>query len=145
MTMSSFEIDEQNAALFSSLCQFMWVQGEPLPLIYELEHDIYTNQGINVSTLRSLRTAGLIFFEAAGYAKGKFGKHARLFYFGRPTKIQFRQDMGNQLNIGHVVLTEEGKALAAHCKAKPNQDFYQYVIKRWSREGLITSSILPRS
>jgi hypothetical protein len=138
------DIDEQNAALFSSLCQFIWVQGDPLPLIYDPEHDIYVNQGINPSRLENLRSAGLIFFEPGGFVKRKFGKHTRLFYFGRPTKIEFPQEMGNELDIGQTVLTEKGKALAARCKGNPNRDFYRYVIERWSQQGLITSSILPR-
>jgi hypothetical protein len=142
--MSKTNIDEQNALLFSSLCQFIWTQGEPLPLIYELEHDIYVSQGIHRASLSRLQTAGLILVEPAGFVKRKFGKHARLFYFGRPTKIQFYQEMGNELDIGHVVLTGQGKALAALSRVNPNQDFYRYVIEQWSRQGLVTSSILPR-
>jgi len=142
--MSTADIDERNALLFSSLCQFIWIQGEPLPLIYELEHEIYVSQGIHQSSLIRLQMAGLLLFEPAGFVKRKFGKHTRLFYFGRPTKIQFYQEMGNALDIGHIVLTSKGKALAPLCNITPNQDFYRYVIERWSREGLITSSILPR-
>lgn len=142
--MSMADIDERNVALFSSLCQFIWVQGEPLPLIYDPEHDIYVSQGINPSSLENLRSTGLIFFEPGGFVKRKFGKHARLFYFGKPTKIQFPQKMGNELDIGQAVLTEKGKSLAARCNGNPNHDFYRYIVERWSQQGLITSSILPR-
>jgi hypothetical protein len=138
------DIDELGAVLFSSLCQFIWVQGEPLPLIYEMEHEIYTRHGINMATLKHLEKIGLITLEAAGYVKRKFGKHTRLFYFGRPTKIQFQQEMNNQLDLGHVLLTEKGKELASVYKAAPNREFYEYVIEKWSRQGMITSSILPR-
>ena len=135
-------IDQQSAQLFSALCQFIWVQGEPLLLIYEMEHEIYTRHGINMAVLKQLERMGLLTLEAAGYVKKKFGKHARLFYFGRPTKIQFQQEMNNQLDIGHVLLTRKGKELAAICKAGRNQDFYEYVIEKWSGQGMITSSIL---
>jgi hypothetical protein len=138
------EIDEQSVILFSSLCQFIWVQGEPLPLIYEIEHDIYTGHGINMAALKRLERTGLITLEAAGYVKKKFGKHTRLFYFGRPTKIQFHREMNNQLDLGHVLLTEKGKELAAFCEAAPNQDFYEYVIEKWAGQGMITSSILMK-
>lgn len=136
------DIDEQSVVLFSSLCQFIWVQGEPLPLIYEMEHDIYAMRGINPAALKHLERIGLISLDAAGYVKKKFGKHTRLFYFGKPTKIRFHQEMNNQLDLGHVLLTEKGKELAAFCKGAPNQDFYEYVIKKWSGQGMITSSIL---
>jgi hypothetical protein len=135
-------IDEQSGILFRSLCQFIWIQGEPLPLIYEMEHEIYTRQGIDRAALKHLERIGLVTLEASGYVKKKFGKHARLFYFGRPTKIQFQQEMNNQLDIGHVLLTRKGKELAAICKAGRNQDFYEYVIEKWSGQGMITSSIL---
>jgi hypothetical protein len=138
------DIDERTAALFSSLCQFIWVQGEPLPLIYEMEHEIYTRHGINMAGLKHLERIGLITLEGAGYVKRKFGKHTRLFYFGQPTKIQFQQEMNNQLDLGYVLLTERGKELAAVYKAAPNREFYEYVIEKWSRQGMITSSILPR-
>lgn len=137
-------IDQKSAQLFSALCQFIWVQGEPLLLIYEMEHEIYTRHGINMVVLKQLERMGLLTLEAAGYVKKKFGKHTRLFYFGRPTKIQFQQEMDNRLDLGHVLLTEKGKELAAVYKAAPNQEFYEYVIEKWSEQGMITSSILPR-
>ncbi|MGH8684109.1 MAG: hypothetical protein ACREUM_02030, partial [Nitrosospira sp.] len=93
---------KKDVVLFTSLCQFIWVQGEPLPLIYEMESEIYTKQGINLSALKQLEAIGLISLESAGYVKKRFGRHARLFYHGKPTKIQFLQDEGNQLDLGHV-------------------------------------------
>ena len=90
----------------------MWVQGEPLLLVYEIGHEIYTTQGIDLPALERLEAAGLLSMDAAGYVKKWFGKHTRLFYFGKPTKIQFPQDASNQLDLGHVILTEQGKALA---------------------------------
>lgn len=136
--------DEKDAALFLPLCQFIWVQGEPLPLIYNVEHPIYTRQGINLPVLKYLQAVGLISLEAAGYVKRKFGKHTRLFYFNTPTKIQFSKEAQNQLDLGHVLLTDKGKALATVCNATRNQGFYEYVIERWARQGLVVSSILKR-
>lgn len=144
MTPDVIGVDERDVALFRSLCQFIWVQGDPLPLIYDPGHDIYVREGINSSSLGNLSRSGLILLEPAGFVKKKFGKHTRLFYFGKPTKIQFPKEMGNELDIGQVVLTEKGKALVPAGNITPNQDFYQYVIQHWSRQGLITSSILPK-
>ena len=130
--------------LFSRFANLFGFKGEPLLLIYEMEHEIYTRHGINMVVLKHLERMGLLTLEAAGYVKKKFGKHTRLFYFGRPTKIQFQQEMDNRLDLGHVLLTEKGKELAAVYKAVPNQEFYEYVIEKWSEQGMITSSILPR-
>jgi hypothetical protein len=139
-----FRPDEEDTALFESLCQFAWVQGEPLPLIYDVEHPVYVKRGIDFAALKRLEAVGLVSFDVAGYVKGKFGKHTRLFYFGKPTKIQFLQEARNRLDIGQVLLTEKGKALATVCAAARNQEFYEYVIERWFRQGMVISSILPR-
>lgn len=131
---------------FASLCQFIWVQGEPLPLIYEIGHEIYTQQGIDLPVLKRLEVAGLIALEPAGYLKGRFGRHARLFYHDKLTKLRFPQAENNRLELGHVLLTDTGKihALDMLDATKPNQAFYEYVIDRWFRQGMIPSSVLKR-
>jgi hypothetical protein len=136
------DLREEDAALFTSLCQFVWVQGEPLPLVYNPEHPVYTRHGIDLSVLKYLESIDLISFETAGYVKRWFGKHTRLFYFGQATKIQFPKEANNQLDLGHVLLTEKGKALATVSSNKRNQEFYEYVIDKWFRQGLVISSIL---
>lgn len=137
-------LDDENVAVFASLCQFVWMQGEPLPLVYDMEHRIYAKEGITLSTLRNLEAAGLICIEQAGYVKRAFGRHTRLFYFGKPTKIQFPQEANNQLDLGHVLLTNKGKALARAYEVPRNQQFYEYVIQKWFEQGLITSSVLQK-
>lgn len=142
--LSSWTFDKEDTELFMSLCQFVWVQGEPLPLIYEVENEIYTKQRINLPVLKHLEAIGLIFLESAGYVKKRFGRHTRLFYHGRPTKIQFLEEANNQLDLGHVLLTDLGKSLAAVRDARHNPEFYEYVIEKWFQQGLVVSSILPR-
>ena len=136
-------VDKHDIGLFRSLSQFMWVQGEPLLLVYEIGHEIYTAQGIDLPALERLEAGGLLSMDTAGYVKKWFGKHTRLFYFGKPTKLQFPQDANNRLDLGHVILTERGKALARGFRGTRNQEFYEYTIETWVRQGLVTSSILP--
>ena len=138
-------VDKHDVGLLRSLSQFIWIQGEPLLLVYEIGHEIYTTEGIDFPMLKRLEVAGLLSMDAAGYVKKWFGKHTRLFYFGRPTKIQFPQEARNQLDLGHVILTEQGKALARGFRGTRNQKFYEYTVETWFRQGLITSSILPSS
>ena len=126
--------------LFEILCQFIWIQGEPLPLIFDLNHPIYTDQGITPSTLKRLESAGLIVIEPQGFTKKGFGSHTRIFYCGRPTKIGFSENQNNALDLGHVLLTEQGKALASTYSISRNQRYYEYVIHRWFQQGLILSS-----
>ena len=135
----------ENREVFASLCQFLWMQGQLIPLIYDLSHEVYSDQGITLPTLKALEAAGLISVNPAGYVKKGFGQHTRLFYFGRPTKIQFLEEAGNQLDLGHVLLTDKGKVLAVtNCNVQGNQRFYEYVIEKWLQQGLIVSSILRK-
>jgi hypothetical protein len=130
-----------DSKLFEALCQFMWVQGEPLPLILDLDNEIYTKQGITLSALKRLEEIGLVTFAENGFVKKKLGKHTRLFYCGKPTKIGFPNDENNQLDLGFVCLSEQGKALVNTFNASRNQAFYEYVIGRWFQQGFVLSSI----
>lgn len=130
-----------NHQLFETLCQFVWIQGEPLPLIFDITHEVYTKQGITFFTLKHLETAGLIIFEPQGFIKKGFGKHTRLFYCNRPTKIGFPTNENNYLDLGHVLLTKRGKELASTYTISKNQQFYEYIIQHWFQQGLVLSSI----
>jgi hypothetical protein len=134
-------LSREDNTLFASLCQFIWVQGEPLPLIFDVEDEVYVSQGITLLSLKRLAAIGLLVFEPNGFVKKGFGQHTRLFYVGKPTKIGFVDKVDNQLDLGHVLLTNTGKKMALACNVKKNQDFYEYVIRRWYRQGLVLSSI----
>ncbi len=136
-----FNLNPEDSRIFEMLCQFLWVQGDPLPLIFDVENEVYTKQGITLSTLKHLEEIGLIVFDVNGFIKKGLGKHTRLFYCGKLTKIGFQNDGNNYLDLGHVLLTERGKKMVSVVKLSTNQEFYEYVIKRWFQQGLVLSSI----
>jgi hypothetical protein len=136
-----FQLSESDKQIFEALHQFIWIQGDLLPLIFNWEDEVYTDQGITLITLKHLEAIGLISFDANGFIKKGFGRHARLFYYGKATKIGFLNDANNHLDLGHVLLTARGKELASLCKRSENRRFYEYVIRKWFKEGFIVSSI----
>lgn len=136
-----FDLTQKEKCVFAMLCQFSWVQGEPLLLIFDVENEVYSKQGITLSVLKHLENIGLITFESKGFVKKGLGKHTRLFYCGRPTKIGFQDNENNSLDLGHVLLTACGKELASTIPVIWNQQFYEYVIRRWFEQGLVLSSI----
>lgn len=137
-------IDKKDAALFTTFCQFVWMIGEPVPLIYEMDNDIFASRGITFDSLKHLDAIGLISLETlSGYAKKGFGKYVHAFYYGRPTLIEFSADENNQLGIGHALLTLTGKELLSICGSVRNEAFYEYTIRKWSQEGMVLSSIAP--
>ena len=135
------DLSAEDGLIFKALCQFVWIQGDLLPLIFDVENEIYTKQGITRSTLKRLEEIDLVVFENDGFIKKGYGKHTRLFYDGKPTKIGFQRNADNYLDLGHVLLTERGKKLALNFKVPGNQRFYEYVITRWFQQGLVLSSI----
>ncbi len=137
--LSVLQLDDR--LIFETLCQFIWIQGDPLPLIFDVQNEIYTKQGITRSILARLEQLDLIVFEDSGFVKKGYGKHTRLFYGGKPTKIGFQANANNYLDLGHVLLTERGKKLSLAFNAPRNQSFYEYVIGRWYQQGLLLSSI----
>ncbi|MDH5553474.1 MAG: hypothetical protein OEX82_09125 [Nitrosomonas sp.] len=137
----SIKLSDEDKTLFTKFCQFVWIQGEPIPLIYDIKSDVYISQGVSLQLLKHFESIGLLTIEPDGYVKKKFGKHTRLFYVGKPTKIEFPNDANNQLSLGHVLLTDAGKALAVSYGVSRNQAFYEYVIAKWFQQGLVLSSI----
>lgn len=139
-------IDKKDAALFTTFCQFVWHVGDLLPLIYDVNDAVYTTHGIHFSSLKHLDSIGLISFESvSGYARQKIPKYASVFYYGRPVTMEFREDADNVLPLGHALLTTTGKELAPICGSSRNEEFYQYVVKKWFTDGLVLSSpVAPR-
>lgn len=135
------DLTREDKQLFEALSQFTWIQGDPIPLIFNVNDAVYVAQGITLSGLERLEALGLIILEANGFVKKGLGKYTRLFYCGKPTKIGFQNDANNTLDLGHVLLTEQGKHLLPLTEQFRNQQFYEYIIQRWFRQGLILSSI----
>jgi len=142
---TTFTLSQDDRVLFLSFCQFLWIQGEPLPLIFDIDDKVYTSQGITSFSLKRLEVIGLIMYEPRGFVKKRLGKHTRLFYAGKPTKIRFSNEINNQLYLGHVLLTNTGKEMAHSLSVQRNQLFYEYVIGKWFSQGLVLSSIQIKS
>jgi hypothetical protein len=136
-------IDKRDAHLFTAFCQFVWMIGDPTPLIYDLQQDIYSKAGITFDSLKHLDAIGLISYESvAGYKKMGFGKYVHFFYYGTPVLVEFPLDTKNEIQLGHVLLTATGKELVAISGSTMNAEFKEWVLNKWINEGLVLSSII---
>jgi hypothetical protein len=139
-------IDKKDAALFTKFCQFVWMIGTPIPLIFDVEDDIYKSAGIHFSDLKHLDAIGLISFESvSGYIRKGFGKNAVIFYYGKPMLLEFANDANNQLQIGHALLTNTGAELVNICGSEPNEKVTEYVARKWADQNVALASIPLRS
>ncbi|MCH7870731.1 MAG: DUF2806 domain-containing protein [Planctomycetes bacterium] len=140
------ELDKSDARLFTALCGFVWVVEDVVPLIYDDEHSIYNEAGIDFQSIKHLESIGLISFGSlAGYQRRGFSSRVTTYYFGQPLIADFRQPKENRFSIGKVLLTQSGKQLARICHARPVQGFLEYIVDKWNKNGLILSSPYPRA
>lgn len=134
-------MDKKDARLFTEFCQYCWFMGELVPLVLEVQDEIFKKNGINFSSLKHLDSIGLISFESvSGYRKIGLGKYAQLFYFDLPTLIEFNKDKENEIQLGNALLTQAGQELAPICGSQRNNEFYEYVIDKWQKRGFVLST-----
>ena len=134
-------MDKGDAELFTKLCTFVWIIGVPTLMVSDISHDIYKKNGINFNALKHLDSIGLISFDANGYRRLGLRKYTTVFYYGKPTTLEFKEDE-NQLSIGSVLFTNIGKELVSLSGSSSNSEFYEYIIGTWHSQEIVTSTPL---
>ena len=126
------DLDKAEADLFTKLCGFVWMVGEPVPLVFDVAAGIYNRQGINFSSLSHLDSIGLVKFGGmAGFINKDLRKRLTVAYYGRTLILEMPKPANNELNIGKVLLTRIGLELVSICGSKPVEGFWEYVKERW--------------
>lgn len=136
-------IDKKDADLFTKLGDFVCDVGGAIPLIFDVENQVYNNGQVDFSSLKHLDSLGLISFESsAGYVRKKLPNKVILYYYGRLTEIEFQNAEDNQFETGKVLLTNVGRELLNICGSKPNEEFYGFFCSQLQTQGLILSSLV---
>ena len=134
------DLDKRDAELFQNLCRFKWiVLGRMEPLVFDPQHEIYDRYGITFDSLGQLETLGLIHFgSVGGFKLTRLPKNTVALYFGRPVSLVLKKDVENDLATGRVFFTEAGRQLAQICETTPDDEFFDYVYKKWASESLVS-------
>ena len=128
------DLDKNEAELFAKLCGFVWQVGDLVPLVFDVESEIYNRSGINFGTLSHLDSIGLINFDSlAGFQKIKLPRTFSAYYYGQPLRLDLPEKFDNELDLGHVLLTRIGKELAPISGSKRMEGFWDYVRERWKQ------------
>lgn len=128
------DLDKRDAEAFVALCRFGWVIGEFTPLIFDVQKPIYKDHGINFVTLTHLESIGLAKFNnLAGFQRLGLPKTFTVAYGDSPLVLEFAKEQDNELEIGHVLLTQAGKELARVCTATKVPGFDAYVREQWKK------------
>ncbi len=128
------DLDKADAELFANLCGFGWMIGNVVPLIFDVQADIYNKRGLNFGSIIHLESIGLIQFEnLSGFQRLKLPKRPNVFYYGSPLLLEMEKDSDNILELGHVLLTKTGQELAPICQSSPVNGFVDYVKEKWKK------------
>ncbi len=126
------DLDRDEAVLFAKLCGFVWIIGNPQPLIFDESEGIYNKHGIDFSSLSHLDSIGLIQFgPITGFRTFPLPKRFSVSYYQRRFLLEMPKDVENELAVGKVLLTRIGKELAPISGSKPMDEFWEYVKDRW--------------
>ena len=132
------DLDKRDAELFRNLCGFGWVIGQLEPLVFDTQHEIYNQQGIDFSSIVQLEALGLVRDGGAiGFQRVNLPKTFRAYYYGNPVVLTMPKERDNHLATGKALLTRAGHELAGFCGAKPVEGFFDYVYDRWIDESLV--------
>lgn len=132
------DLDKDDAELFMRLCGFGWIIGNVVPLVFDVQGEIYNRNGLSFNSLAHLESLGLIQFNnIAGFQRLKLPKTVMVFYYGRPTDLTFPADIDNTLEIGQVLLTRAGHQLAQVCGSTQVEGFFDFVYDRWASQSLV--------
>ena len=128
------DFDKSDADLFTKLCGFGWAIGNIVPLVFDIQADIYNKHGINFDTLSHLEVIGLIQLGSlTGFNRIGFSKRSVVYYYGKLLLLEMPKDVNNELPIGMVMLTKIGQELAPICGSQPVDGFYEYVKDQWKQ------------
>ena len=137
-------LEKEEAELFTKLMQFGCDFGYPHnnePLIFNVKDEIYTKGDIDFSTLNHLQTIGLINFNPLTGISLTYSvpglKRKSIGYKGSTIVLESEKE---DLAIGKVTLTELGKEIETLCNSEKNEEFLEYVIKKYSELGYKTLS-----
>ncbi len=137
-------LDKSDAELFTKLCGFAWEIGTPAPLVFDHNHQMYKRNEITFEALCHLESIGLITFNyITSYIRTGLPKNAPVHYFGQSLLIQFNADADNSLDIGQVLLTQQGRELTSVSGSVPVEGFLEFVVTHWVSRGLVVYSEWP--
>jgi len=133
-------LEKSDAELFTKFCSFVWNITGPTPVIYDTENEIINKSGINFGNITHLDDIGLVTFNnVMNYTRLKLGKRLPVFYHGRAVVLEFPKDTDNNLEVGHVILTNAGEELLRICNPIPSEEYYEEVLAHWDKRGVIVS------
>ena len=150
LTINSLEnFRKQDAEWFISLCGYVCeINTEKIPLIRDVNHEVYTKNGIDSDVLEHLCALNVIesdtfFGGSRGTTKPSMprlnsGESISIFYFGKKLDYVNAGDK-DSLNVGNITFTSIGKELLSICNNKQVEGFFEYLKYNWKWSRMMGS------
>ncbi|MBF0214786.1 MAG: DUF2806 domain-containing protein [Magnetococcales bacterium] len=134
------EIDKKDALAFTRLCTSVWVSGgTAFPFIID-ESEIHLKMGFDLSFKMHLESIGLISRVGFGSIMREITHPISISYFNRDIILA---PGPKDLLQGPVELTMTGRELFPICGAQPSEEYYNYMIDYWRKEGYTVTETNP--
>ena len=128
------DFDKTDAELFTKLCGFCWMVGKVVPLVFNLEAEIYQRHGINLVSMNHLESIGILTLtDISNFQRSSLPKRVLVGYYNQQILLEFPNDANNELDVGLALFTKIGQELAPICASKPVDGFYEYVKDKWKQ------------
>ena len=128
------DLDKSDAELFTQFCGFGWMIGDVVPLVFDVQAEIYNKHGINFGTVIHLEDVELVKYAGPTNCQQRsLPEKSFVHYYNKPLFLEISQDADDELNLGKTLLTKIGQELAPICGSKPVDGFYEYVKDQWEQ------------
>ena len=137
-------MSKEDALMFADFCQFVWNIGGIVPLVYNRHHAIYkcghrhTHEFL--THLEWLELVSIDFSSAncktpsLPSVRGRY--HSKTVVINGLKQVNMGGVEQYVLPTGDVTLTKSGEELFFISNPEPNEEFFQYVLKKWRADGL---------
>lgn len=138
------QLDQQDAISLTNLASFVWiVDGDPHPLVFDIEDKIYLDHGVNFAEVNHLTTLGLITFEPlSGYRTYRPGTGGTFVgvYSGQLYTLKVPEAVHTSISLGKLLFTNSGKELLKICSPSNVEGFREYSISQFLKAGVIVDT-----
>lgn len=131
------DLGKADAELFRNLCRFAWTYQDSvlvIPLVFDLQREIYNQQGVRFESCTHLETLGLVNTEGLT-SLSLMTKQFTVSYDKRTIMVSSNDD---KISTGHVKFTRAGLELYHICEVEPVDGIFEYVCDVWTREHGLT-------
>lgn len=130
------DLDKKDAMLFRAFCSYVWKIGILTPVIFDVDHPIYKDNGITFDSLSHLASLGLIHFDhLAGFSRTNINIDVfNIYYYGQCLTLKKKDSSSTTIPFGHVNFTVFGAQLAEICGSEPVHGFYEYAASKFTEQ-----------